>query len=372
MNRRIFFKMFKFKNDFNDSDMLAFGIGIVLFIFGSIVIIDPFKISESMLLCLGVFALLIGIASTIKHKLSRNISMLFSVVIPVIIFLFLRKLDLDLSNSNNGVSLLAISYTIFILPFSRTNREREQEELNRLNRTIESHDNEMTKATKDSEERIKQLTEEKNERIREIIKEKDARIEEITQEKDARIEEITQEKDARIEEIIKEKDERFKVFETQERNNTLTMRQQHQKEIKLLKDKVVLLESKLSTSKSLNSEIKKENTKLKSQQIISLSSEDYKKYNERLFIDNNSVLSTSNKKTRSEPGLISNSNGLYDFSHLKINDSIMNNEIVNTSNLIYEPTSLFDYSHLKIDNPIKKEIKTLSSNKLNDKNRSDR
>lgn len=296
-------KKIKFENNFTDSDIVTFAIGIVLLSLGFLVIFDPFKIDESLLLCFGIFALLIGIASPIKRKSLRQLLIFFSILVSATTFWFLGKYTFDLSNSNNGVSFLAIGYSVFMLPFSRTNKEKEQAELNRLNEIIQNHKSEMDTrletAKTDSEKQLNEITLQKNTRIEELIKEKEDRAKELTQEKDERIREIIKEKDAQINQIeetkntrietlneyLKEKDAQidkikededlrikaltkdFKDLKVQERNKTLTLIKQHSEETDLLKKNLELLEKRIHDLKLENRKLQSEKIKIQTKKL---------------------------------------------------------------------------------------------------------
>lgn len=256
--------MYKSQKEFTDSDMIAMGIGILLASTGVFISFYP-ELNDLVLLGLGIFALIFGVASTIKNTSLRNTLILFSFIAPFIIGLSIKDLALDLNNINNGLSLIALSYTIFIIPFSRTRQEREQQEvknlqnkINDLSEEIDTKNDIINNHDRDTFNRLKEFELSR-------IKEKAA----IKKEYEDRINETHQFKNTEIQNLKKSMELIKKNFEVeknklnkQARNDVLTLNQQHHSEVSLLENRLVLLKDKLNLLDKKNKELKIENSRL--------------------------------------------------------------------------------------------------------------
>lgn len=256
--------MYKSQKEFTDSDMIAMGIGIVLAGTGVFISFYP-ELNDFVLLGLGIFALIFGVASTIKKTLIRNTLILFSFIAPFIIGLSIKDSTFNLNNINNGLSLIALSYTIFIIPFSRTRQEREQEEVNILrskitnlleeidtkNGLINNHDREVFN-------RLKEATLVHMKEKEAIKKEYEDRINETYQFKNN---EITNLKKA-MELIKKDHEVEKNELNKKSRNDILTLNQQHHSEVSLLENGLILLKDKMNLLDKTNKELKIENNRL--------------------------------------------------------------------------------------------------------------
>lgn len=256
--------MYKSQKEFTDSDMIAMGIGILLAGTGVFISFYP-ELNDFVLLGLGIFALIFGVASTIKNTSLRNTLILFSFIAPFIIGLSIKDFTFNLNNINNGLSLIALSYTIFIIPFSRTRQEREQQEVNilrdKINDLLEEIDTKnglINNHDRDTFNRLKEF---------ELghIKEKAA----IKKEYENRINETHQFKNAEIKNLEKTMESIKKDFEVEKnnlnkksRNDILTLNQQHHSEVSLLENGLILLKDKLNLLDKTNKELKIENNRL--------------------------------------------------------------------------------------------------------------
>lgn len=258
MSWRTFKIMMESRKGFTDSDMVALGIGILLGLSSILMIINFLKLNSLFLLLLGIFALIFGIASTLKNRIKRNTLILSSFITPFIIGVILRDQDLNLDNLNNGISLFALSYTVIILPFSRTRQEKEQKEVDDLIQQIQDKDKKIANHDKDIFERLKEITSENIAKEKEIIRNKDERIKDIQEDKNSQIEALKENLISQKKYFEDKNDEITKKF----RNEILTLNQKNSAAIELLETAVKVEQKKVKILDKRNIDLKIENKKL--------------------------------------------------------------------------------------------------------------
>lgn len=117
--RFIFFDLpsiLKKDSPYDESDMLISSLGLLLLIFGILIISQKFEIHDSLFLGTAVFALLYGLFSSLEGGWIKNV--LFRLLFPITAGIVFTLLDLkvDLQDWNNALSLFALSFTFFFLP----------------------------------------------------------------------------------------------------------------------------------------------------------------------------------------------------------------------------------------------------------------
>lgn len=100
----------------DESDMLISSLGLLLLIFGFLIISQKFEIHESLFLGTAVFALLYGLFSSLDGGWIKNLFLRLLFPITAGIVFTLLNLKVDLQDWNNALSLFALSFTFFFLP----------------------------------------------------------------------------------------------------------------------------------------------------------------------------------------------------------------------------------------------------------------
>lgn len=100
----------------DESDMLISSLGLLLLIFGVLIISQKFEIHESLFLGTAVFALLYGLFSSLDAGWLKNVFLRLLFPITAGIVFTLLGLKVDLQDWNNALSLFALSFTFFYLP----------------------------------------------------------------------------------------------------------------------------------------------------------------------------------------------------------------------------------------------------------------
>lgn len=115
----------------DESDMLISSLGLLLLIFGVLIISQKFEIHESLFLGTAVFALLYGLFSSLDGGWIKNLFLRLLFPITAAIVFTLLGLKVDLQDWNNALSLFALSFTFFFLP-----DKKYSEKLNKKNERL--------------------------------------------------------------------------------------------------------------------------------------------------------------------------------------------------------------------------------------------
>lgn len=107
--------------------------GLALMIAAVFVAYGFFIVSDFLFLGAAIFALTLSFAVSLKNGFTKYILVNFIVVIVAAFVAVAMSLKLDLNALNNGLSLLALSFSIMFLP-SKTNKEKLEKEVAEKNR----------------------------------------------------------------------------------------------------------------------------------------------------------------------------------------------------------------------------------------------
>lgn len=225
-----------------DAGVIA--LGVILIILGIAVAFDYSRISSAAFFCLTLFAFLFTGVSLIKPGVRKNIFLFLSIVSSFVFWLFLEPTSWNLDNFNNGLSLVALSLSIILLPSARLKAENEQSKLDSLNEEISRRDS-----------RIFQIEKERDEHISRIEKERDSSISRIEKERDDHV--------SRIEDDHKKSINKLKQKAI---NDLLTANEQSRIEQSLLKEKIDNLEKSNQILREKN--IQTDNSSVFSQPVI--------------------------------------------------------------------------------------------------------
>lgn len=244
--------MNRIKN-FTEIDTFVIALGSIAVVSGIAVSFDYFKIPDYIFFCLALFAFFLAGVSLMQPGYKKNIFLFLSIFAPFIISLFLINQSWSFNNLNNGLSLIALSLSIILLPSARIKREDEQREIEELESQIGERDNRIIRIEKERDKHINRIENERDNRIFRIEKERDDRI--------ARIEKEREEEIARIEDKNKKIVNNLKQ---KSMNDLLTLKEQNRREIDLLKEKVNNLNDQKITFKALDNSFNKKSSSVNS------------------------------------------------------------------------------------------------------------
>lgn len=158
---------------------------------------------------------------------------------------FLKNQNWNFDSWNNGLSLVALSLSIILLPSARIKKEIEQKEIDDLNEEISKRDS----------------------RITQIEKERDDHIFRIEKERDSRISRVEKERDDHVSKIENDYDKIINNLKQKRINDLLTANEQSRIDRDLLREKIDNLNEKNRNLRKINSELR-EKINRDSDQII--------------------------------------------------------------------------------------------------------
>lgn len=232
--------MNRIKN-FTEIDTFVISLGVIAVVSGIAVSFDYFKIPDYIFFCLALFAFFLAGVSLMQPGYKKNIVLFLSIFLPFIISLFLKNQSWSFNSLNNGLSLIALSLSIILLPSARIKREDEQREIEGLESQIEERDDRIVRIETERDKHINRIENERDNRISRIEKERDDRISRIEKEREEEIARI-EDKNKKLVNNLKQKS----------MNDLLTLKEQNRREIDLLKEKVSNLNDRKTTFKPLD------------------------------------------------------------------------------------------------------------------------
>lgn len=127
----------KQKSDYNlrsfhdESDSLIISLASFVFAVGASVTVNEFPVPNSLFLGTAVFALYFSLASLLKT--GRIKTGLMTTIFPItsIIVVALLKFNADINAINNGLSLIALSLSLWIIP-NQKSKDRSELKINKL------------------------------------------------------------------------------------------------------------------------------------------------------------------------------------------------------------------------------------------------
>lgn len=119
----------------DQSDSLISSLGYSILLFGVLVVMDRFFIPNPLFLATAVFALYFSLTSMMKPSFYKTIAM--SLTFPLTAFLVLKLMDyhVDINTINNGLSLIALSISLIIIPRQKI-KQRSRSKVNKLKNDI--------------------------------------------------------------------------------------------------------------------------------------------------------------------------------------------------------------------------------------------
>ena len=157
-----------FKNNeeahIDESDSLILSLGFFLMFFSWYVIggsfRDPgsFVIPDFILLPITIFSLYFLLVMQQKRGSIKSILLVFTFTIVVVISMILYSLNPNMDELNNGLSLLALSFTLIFMPVDKEEKKyaKEKEEMNQ--KSIETRDKMIEELLKENKRLGKSLT----------------------------------------------------------------------------------------------------------------------------------------------------------------------------------------------------------------------
>lgn len=119
----------------DESDSLITSLGYSILLFGLLVVMDRFVIPNPLFLATAVFALYFSLTSMMKPSFYKTVAM--SLTFPLTAFLVMQLMDyhLDINTINNGLSLIALSISLIIIPRQKI-KQRSRAKINKLKNDV--------------------------------------------------------------------------------------------------------------------------------------------------------------------------------------------------------------------------------------------
>ena len=103
----------------DESDSLVMSLGISILFFSILVTFGWFNIPDPLFLATAIFALYFSFAMSYKNSILKTIFLILTFPITTYSVFIIQELTTDLNRINNGLSLLALSFSLLFMPIKK-------------------------------------------------------------------------------------------------------------------------------------------------------------------------------------------------------------------------------------------------------------